>query len=108
MNSRVLITAHSGCDVERVARLLHQRSRRSRAPVVAVTCAGVSDRRLESELFGEVVSGSAGAPQRRPSLAELADGGPVHAYKLHRAWQYGLEYYLDRPEHAAKVTKTGG
>lgn len=71
----VLITGHGGCDVESVARLLHQQSRRSRAPVVTGTCAGVSDRRLESELFGEVVSGSAGAPQRRPGLAELADGG---------------------------------
>ena len=28
--------------------------------------------------------------------ADLADGGPVHAYQLHRAWHYGLEYYLDR------------
>ncbi len=25
----------------------------------------------------------------------LADGGPVRTYGLHRAWQYGLEYYLD-------------
>ncbi len=73
----VLITGHSGCDVESVARLLHQQSRRSRAPVVAATCAGVSDRRLESELFGEVVSGSAGAPQRQPGLAELAHSGVV-------------------------------
>ncbi len=74
-DARVLITGHSDCDAESVARLLHQQSRRSRAPVVAVTCLGVSDRRLESELFGEVVSGSAGAPQRQPGLAELADGG---------------------------------
>ena len=56
-DARVLITDHSDCDAESVARLLHQQSRRSRAPVVAVTCAGVSDRRLESELFGDVVSG---------------------------------------------------
>ena len=28
--------------------------------------------------------------------ADLANGGPVHAYELHRAWHYGLEYYLDR------------
>ena len=28
--------------------------------------------------------------------ADLADGGPVHAYGLHRAWHYGLEYYLGR------------
>ena len=28
--------------------------------------------------------------------ADLADGAPVHAYELHRAWHYGLEYYLDR------------
>ena len=28
--------------------------------------------------------------------ADLADGGPVHAFDLHRAWHYGLEYYLGR------------
>ena len=28
--------------------------------------------------------------------ADLANGGPVHAYELHRAWHYGLEYYLGR------------
>jgi len=26
----------------------------------------------------------------------LADGEPVRTYALHRAWQYGLEYYLHR------------
>ena len=28
--------------------------------------------------------------------ADLAAGGAVHAYQLHRDWQYGLEYYLRR------------
>ncbi len=28
--------------------------------------------------------------------ADLADGGPVHAYWLRNAWHYGLEYYLGR------------
>ena len=28
--------------------------------------------------------------------ADLADGAPIHAYELHRAWHYGLDYYLDR------------
>ena len=30
-------------------------------------------------------------------MAELAGGGPLHTYGLHRAWQYGVEYYLRRP-----------
>lgn len=29
--------------------------------------------------------------------AAQADGAPVQAYALHRAWHYGLEYYLGRP-----------
>ncbi len=28
--------------------------------------------------------------------ADLADGMPVQAFELHRAWHYGLEYYLGR------------
>ena len=31
------------------------------------------------------------------AAANLADGGTVRAYELHRAWHYGLEYYLGRP-----------
>ena len=27
----------------------------------------------------------------------LAAGGTIHAYGLHRAWHYGLEYYIGRP-----------
>jgi hypothetical protein len=31
--------------------------------------------------------------------ATQANGGPVRAYALHRAWHYGLEYYLGQPIH---------
>jgi len=46
-------------------------------------------------------------------VAELANGGPIHAYGLHRAWHYGLEYYLRRPvpewsmrDHAGSIVVT--
>ncbi len=49
--------------------------------------------------------------------SHLAEGGPVHTYALHRAWQYGLEYYLngalpewtsDTPTGALVVTNRRG
>src|SRR5215831_21019030 len=50
----ILITGESGVGKDLVARYLHSQSSRRRAPFVAVNCAGLTDARLESELFGHV------------------------------------------------------
>ncbi len=48
----VLLLAHRGADVESVARDLHERSGRPRAPFVRVECAAADAARLDRLLFG--------------------------------------------------------
>ena len=74
-DDHVLITGEMGAGKQMAARLIHHRSRRASASVVAVNCAGLPDVLLESELFGHVRGGFAGAYRDKPGLLELAENG---------------------------------
>ncbi|MGH7035337.1 MAG: sigma-54-dependent transcriptional regulator, partial [Stellaceae bacterium] len=51
-NSRVLITGAPGTGKEIVGRMLHAQSRRSKGPLVVLSCATMRPERFEHELFG--------------------------------------------------------
>ena len=51
-NSRVLISGPAGSGKEVVARLIHAKSPRAKAPFIAVNAAGMEPDRVEEELFG--------------------------------------------------------
>jgi len=77
LNTTVLITGESGTGKEIVARLIHQHSRRLRAPFVCVNCAAIPDSLVESELFGHERGAFTGAVLRQTGQMRNADQGTL-------------------------------
>src|SRR5262245_10915132 len=76
-DAKVLITGETGVGKEVVARLIHGRSARSKAPLVTLNCAGVPDSLMESELFGHVRGSFTDACRDKAGLLEMAPNGTV-------------------------------
>ena len=73
----VLVTGESGTGKELVARRLHARSTRAKAPFVAVNAAALPETLAESELFGAEKGAFTGADQARAGRFEEASGGTL-------------------------------
>ena len=75
--SPVLIEGESGSGKGVLARLIHNRSPRARAPFVDLNCAGLSKELLESELFGHERGAFTNATNTKPGLFEIAGEGTL-------------------------------
>ncbi len=75
--SPVLVDGESGTGKGVMARLIHNRSSRARAPFVDLNCAGLSKELLESELFGHERGAFTSATNTKPGLFEIAGEGTL-------------------------------
>lgn len=76
-DARVLITGANGTGKELVAHWLHEKSERSKAPMIEVNCAAIPAELIESELFGHVKGAFTSAVNNREGKFEAANGGTL-------------------------------
>ena len=78
VNSNVLIIGETGTGKELFAHSIHQASKRSHQPFVALNCAALPENLLESELFGYEAGAFSGASKGGTTgLFELAHKGTI-------------------------------
>jgi two-component system response regulator AtoC len=76
-SASVSIVGESGTGKKLVARTIHDLSARRDGPYVAVTCTGLPDDLMESELWGHERGAFAGADRRREGFLAMANGGTL-------------------------------
>lgn len=75
--ARVFITGPNGTGKELVAHWIHQKSYRSKGPMIEVNCAAIPAELIESELFGHVKGAFTSANKDRAGKFEAANAGTI-------------------------------
>ena len=75
--AKVLITGANGTGKELVAHWLHEKSDRSKGPLIEVNCAAIPSELIESELFGHKKGSFTGAVKDRAGKFEAANNGTI-------------------------------
>ncbi|WP_235296146.1 sigma-54 interaction domain-containing protein [Portibacter marinus] len=76
-DATVLIEGETGTGKELIARAIHNRSQRSKNPLIVVNCGSLPRDLIESELFGHTKGAFTGALQSKKGKFELADNSTI-------------------------------
>lgn len=77
-NTSILLLGETGVGKNRLARFIHQMSKRKSGPFIEINCAAIPDSLLESELFGYEGGAFTGARRDgKPGKVELAERGTL-------------------------------
>lgn len=77
VDASVMISGESGTGKELAAHAIHNKSRRSAKPFIAVNCGSIHSSLIQTELFGHEKGSFSGAHRRHVGKIEAADGGTL-------------------------------
>lgn len=106
-DARVLITGGNGTGKELVARSLHEKSERNKAPFVEVNCAAIPSELIESELFGHEKGAFTSAIKQRKGCFEQAEGGTLFLDEI-GDMSLSAQAKVLRALQENKITRVGG
>lgn len=103
----VLIGGESGTGKEVVARFIHEQSKRSNGPFIAINCAAIPENMLEAVLFGYEKGAFTGAYKATPGKFEQAQAGSLLLDEISEM-DLGLQAKLLRVLQEREVERLGG
>jgi DNA-binding NtrC family response regulator len=106
-NATVLVTGESGTGKDVIAHLIHDESRRSARPFVAVSCATLNAAVIESELFGHERGAFTDAVTAHRGRFEQADGGTLFLDDIDDA-PLSIQVKLLRALQTRTIERIGG
>lgn len=101
-DTSLLLTGESGTGKELIARIVHRKSLRQQAPMIAFNCTAIGGDRQEAELFGFTEGTFDDPPGASRGLVEEAHNGTLFIDEvgdLTRASQSRLLHLIDRQEN---------
>ena len=107
VDATALVLGETGTGKELVARAIHSRSARRRAPFLAVNCGALPEPLLESALFGHERGAFTGADRRVKGYFEAADGGTLFLDEIGET-SPAFQVKLLRVLESGRVMRVGG
>lgn len=106
-DARVMIMGENGVGKELVARWIHEKSNRSKSPLIEVNCAAIPSELIESELFGHEKGSFTSAVKQRIGKFEQAHGGTLFLDEI-GDMSLNAQAKVLRALQEGKITRVGG
>lgn len=105
--ARIFITGPNGTGKELVANWVHEKSNRSKGPIVEVNCAAIPAELIESELFGHEKGSFTSAHKQRIGKFEQANGGTLFLDEI-GDMSLSAQAKVLRALQESKISRVGG